>query len=301
MAYDVFLVYANEDKDTAALVARRLRALKFKVRFNKAGEKPTFDDKDARDALKSQSMLILWSKDAVQSDWVRAAASVGHSRSGMLVEAALDKTVPYEPFRNHKRFDISGFTPRNAVEGWYLTVEELGRRDGRKDLRAWIDIPNKDEDAKTAWLSEHPTDPLALHADALREKKRATKPAPAPAAAGAAALTASAIGQGPATAAPAPATARPVAAAATTPRKPEQPPALEADQTNDIEWLIPAVLAGIAALFYLSYLNRSQPLPRGPAIANAEFGINVCPAGTVPSNLLPAPILEPGPIINDTE
>ena len=67
MAYDVFLTYAPEDMDMANLVARRLRALKFKVRFNKKGEDPTFDDKDARDALKSQSMLVLWSENAVKS------------------------------------------------------------------------------------------------------------------------------------------------------------------------------------------------------------------------------------------
>jgi len=44
MAYDVFLAYAPEDMDMASLVARRLRALKFKVRFNKKGEDTTFDD-----------------------------------------------------------------------------------------------------------------------------------------------------------------------------------------------------------------------------------------------------------------
>ena len=116
MAYDVFLAYALEDMDMASLVARRLRALKFKVRFNKKGEGSTFDDKDARDALKSQSMLVLWSENAVKSDWVRAAASIGHSRPGSLAQVGLDETIPYEPFRLDKRYDLAGFTSRTTVE-----------------------------------------------------------------------------------------------------------------------------------------------------------------------------------------
>ncbi len=54
MAYDVFLVTVPEDFDMAKLVARRLRSLKFTVRFNqKQTEDDIFDAKDARDAGKS--------------------------------------------------------------------------------------------------------------------------------------------------------------------------------------------------------------------------------------------------------
>ncbi|MEO1475576.1 MAG: toll/interleukin-1 receptor domain-containing protein [Pseudomonadota bacterium] len=294
MAYDVFLAYAQADRDMAALVARRLRALKFKVRFSKREEDPTFDDKDARDALKSQSMLVIWSEAALTSDWVRAAASIGHSRPGTLIQTVLDDTVPYEPFQADKRYPLAGFTSRTTVEGWYNTVEELGRRDGRRDLRAWIDIPKKDEDAKTAWLEAHPTDPLARHAEAQKAKRFVAKPAPAAAAAGAAALTASAIGQGRESnggsviSSPAPATGSPKVAASVT------------DNTTGFDFIIPLVLAGIGLMLFLGYLWRSEPLET-PAIANLRQVVGTCPAGTVPENLIAPPILEPGPIINDTE
>jgi hypothetical protein len=98
MAYDVFLVTVPEDFDMAKLVARRLRSLKFTVRFNqKQTEDDIFDAKDARDAGKSGNMLVLWSENSVKNDWVRAAAAVGNSRDGMLVHAGIDKTIPYEP------------------------------------------------------------------------------------------------------------------------------------------------------------------------------------------------------------
>ncbi|MEL7128908.1 MAG: toll/interleukin-1 receptor domain-containing protein [Pseudomonadota bacterium] len=297
MAFDVFLAYAQDDRDMASLVARRLRALKFKVRFNRKEEEPTFDEKDARDAMKSQSMLVLWSEAALKSDWVRAAASIGHSRPGMLVQTSLDETIPYEPFRNDNRFDLSGFTSRTTVEGWYQTVDELGRRDGRKDLRAWIDIPTKDEDAKTDWLDAHPADPLALHAQALREKKLGIKPAPAAEAAGAAALAATAIGQG------RPASATPTTTTLATTGTPAKAAALATENEEDGGLLIPMILAGIAFMLFLAWYRSSDMVTPAPAIANANLGqfTQTCPAGTVPGNLIAPPTLEAGPIINDTE
>jgi hypothetical protein len=170
MAYDVFLVSANEDRDTAKLIARRLRALKLKVWFNQKQVDETFDAKDARNATNSTSMLVLWSENAVKSDWVRAAASVGHSRPGTLVQIALDKTIPYEPFRTAKRFSVAGMTSRKTPDGFYQAIEVLGSRDGRSDLREWMGFGSKDEDERADWLAEHPSDPLALHAKAQREK-----------------------------------------------------------------------------------------------------------------------------------
>ena len=285
MAYDVFLAYAPEDMDMASLVARRLRALKFKVRFNKKGEDPTFDDKDARDALKSQSMLVLWSEAALKSDWVRAAASVGHSRPGVLLQTVLDETIPYEPFRMDKRYELAGFTSRTNVEGWYQTAEELGRRDGRRDLRAWIDIPSKDEDGKTEWLAAHPTDPLALHANALRDKKLGVAPARSAAAAPAAALAASAIGTGKA------AEPAPVGVSTAT---------AVASEEGGFGWMIPLMLLGIGLLFLFGWLNGSKPLPRGGAVALTQL-VETCPAGSIPRNLIASETLEPGPIIIDTD
>lgn len=318
MAYDVFLVSADEDRDMAKLIARRLRALKFKVRFSQKDEGSTFDAKDARDTANSQSMLVLWSADAVKSDWVRAAASIGHSRPGMLVETSLDKTVPYEPFKSGKRFSLEGMTSRKTPEGFYKTVEELGRRDGRTDLREWMNFKSKEDDKRDAWLSDHPTDPLALDTEAKRKKALGIKPAPAAAAAGAAALAAASIGKGgPAastgaaslgagstasssaaslgsTTAPATAAAAPKAAATAAASYDHEDPGIGLGT-------ILACLAGIGAMLLLGYIYKSQPIPgnmvRGPAIANATFG--TCPTGQVPASLVK--VLETGPIVDDTK
>ena len=281
MAYDVFLVSALEDRDMANLVARRLRALKFKVRLDKKQTDDTFDQKDARDALHSQSMLVLWSQSAVRSNWVRAAASIGESREGMLIETTLDGVKPYEPFSTHKRFDLDGFTSRTTVDGFYKVVDELARRDGRTDLRKWMSFESKDETRKKAWLDAHPTDPLALAAKKKRERELGIKPAPAAAAAGAAALAAS--------------TLRAERA------KPVGTSTLPQENLDAGGWVVPAILAMIGLMLVFGWINRSEPRS-GPAIANAIPMTQmraVCPAGQMPASLLRT--LDHGQIIDDTE
>lgn len=289
MAYDVFVVSALEDRDMANLVVRRLRALKFKCWFDKKQTDTTFDQKDARNALNSQSMLVLWSKDAVVSDWVRAAASVGNSRPGMLLEIGLDDTIPYEPFSINKRHSLQGMTTRTTVEGFYEIIEELGRRDGRTDLREWLQFGKDDEDKKAAWLENHPSDPLALAEAKKREKEAEQKEAPKAAAALATTAAVSApakpiqdeaigedgvIGSGygpgvgkvpgtpgapyvPGRKGPAGVYASPPASEQSAEPAPVTANSQPADGLG--RWMIAGILIGIFALFLLSGLLRTSP------------------------------------------
>jgi hypothetical protein len=291
MAYDVFLVSAIEDRDMAKLVARRLRSLKFKVWFDQKQTDNTFDAKDARNAGNSRHMLVMWSEHAVKSDWVRAAASVGHSRPGMLAQVSLDKTIPYEPFKSDKRFSIEGMTSRKTPEGFYKMIEELAQRDGRSDLREWMNFGSKDEEAREDWLAAHPDDPLAIDARKKREKAMGIKPAPAAETASAAALAKASVKSQPSSSGSA---SRPVS------------PAVPAGSDPlGMGWgTIAAVAAAVFAMFFLSWIFRSQtitaPMHAGaPGVGNAYVLQEACPAGQVPASLMK--VLEPGPIINDTE
>lgn len=302
MTYDVFLVSAIGDRDIARLVARRLRALKFRVWLDQKQEDETFDAKDARDALNSQTMLVLWSASAVKSDWVRAASAVGHSRPGMLVEAALDRTIPYEPFRTHKRFVLDAMTSRKSPPAFADLVDELGRRQGRSDLRAWNAFGSQDEDKRLDWLAAHPNDPLAVDARKKRDRDLGLKPAPAREAIGAAALAAASLrGTGPA----------PPPGSALTPPRSSGAAALASNGAIASAKLageavgfgtIMAVSLAITGMLILAWAFRSEPAPGGPvlqpALANASLAAEACPVGTVPRSLLR--VLEPGAIIDDT-
>ena len=291
MAYDVFLVSAIEDRDMAKLVARRLRSLKFKVWFDQKQVDNTFDAKDARNAGNSKHMLVMWSEHAVKSDWVRAAASVGHSRPGMLAQVSVDKTIPYEPFKSDKRFSIEGMTSRKTPEGFYKLIEELGQRDGRSDLREWMGYVSKDEEAREDWLTAHPDDPLAIDAKKKREKAMGIKPAPAAETASAAALAKASV--------------KPHVASSGPGQRPTSSAAPATSDPLGMGWgTIAAVGAAVFAMFFLSWIFRSQtitaPVYAGaPGVGNAYVLQEACPAGQVPASLMK--VLEPGPIVNDTE
>ncbi|WP_291076850.1 toll/interleukin-1 receptor domain-containing protein [Hyphomonas sp.] len=291
MAYDVFLVSAIEDRDMAKLVARRLRSLKFKVWFDQKQTDTTFDAKDARNAGNSKYMLVMWSEHAVKSDWVRAAASVGHSRPGMLAQVSLDKTIPYEPFKSDKRFSIEGMTSRKMPEGFYKVVEELGARDGRSDLRQWMGFGSKDEEAREDWLAAHPDDPLAIDAKKKREKAMGIKPAPAAETASAAALAKASV--------------KPATTATSSASRPARPVGEPEKPDLGMGWgTIAAVAAAVFAMFLLSWIFRSQTITApvqaaAPGVGNAYTLTEACPAGEVPASLLR--VLEPGPIVNDTD
>jgi hypothetical protein len=300
MSYDVFLVSALEDRDIAKLIARRLRALKFRVWLDQKQEDDTFDAKDARDVANSRHVLVLWSENAVKSDWVRAAASIGHSRPGALVEAGLDKTIPYDPFRLHDRFALEGLTSRKSPPGFADMIDELGRRQDRSGLREWMAYGAQDEDQRVDWLLAHPNDPLALDAKKKRDRDLGIKPAPAREAIGAAALAAASMRMSPPP--PPAALVSPTRPAATSPLASNGAIASAnlADDAMGFGTML-AVALSIAAMLFLAWLFRSQPVTPStvlPAVGNARLVNAACPVGTVPRELVR--VLEPGQIIDDT-
>jgi len=295
--YDVFLVNALADSEKANLIVRRLRALKFKVRYDKKREHTTPTPKDYRDADNAQTVLVLWSKDACDtsqsdSDWVHAIAHHARSKDGVLLQVGLDKTVPDEPFSDDKRFALSGMGPRKLVSGYYDLVDELGRRDGRKDLGDWIDLKASDKDGKAVWKENHPTDPLSQ----VPASKAKAKPKPAAASVPKAAASVAVASAASAVAAPA-AAAPQILPPITPPRVPVQ----TQDQLGPI--MLGAVGVIIIGMLIMSAgMRTKQGLPAA-ALGGAAL-VEQCPAGQMPAYLLddatPRP-LEPGPIIDDTE
>lgn len=292
MAYDVLLVAAIEDSDRATVIARRLRALKFRVRFDAGRDHTTPSSRDLGDCNKASNVLVLWSSvssdtSRPDSDWVHAMAHLARSRDGALVQASLDETVPDEPFDKDRRFDLAGLTSRKTPEGFYRLVELIGQRDGRRDLRAWMKLPASDEAGKAAWKEAHPTDPLS-HAGkrgAARKKPEGkSKAKPASVQTGAAASAA--------------ATAR-IADASSGHRISLNPPTPERDfypeqaAGRSKAILIPVCL-GILAMMAGAWTVRSEPLePGGSQDGPVEIRTvaAACPAGQVPRSLVHGTLL----------
>ncbi len=297
MKYDVFLVSAIADLEKAEMVARRLRALKFKVRFDKKREHTIATPKDVKDANDSKSVLVLWSKTACDttlpdSDWVHAMAHQARARPDVLLQAGLDRAKPDEPFDQDMRASFIGLEPRKVVKGFRDVAVAIGEKTKRTDLDQWLSFTARQKDEKAAWLKAHRRDPLAIAEAEKRKRKAAAKKA--------------------ATAATAPGTAKSmplpeVTKSSRTVRpkpaplrlKPPVPPTYIEREISSGQIMIGAISAGIAVLFLFSYLSRSTPSGL-PGIANAGPVLTQqCPPGQIPAGLLDP--LAHGEIIDDTE
>lgn len=327
MSYDVFLVAAptkEKDREMAKLVVRRLRSMKMRVWYDAKAEDDVFDAKEARAIERSDAMLVLWSKAAVDSNFVRGAAAQGYSLAKdtdrkekyLFLQAALDDVVPYDPYSVDDLEDLSGFTTRTNTEGWFAIVEALEKFQGRKDLKEWLLIPTKDREAQDAWRDAHPDDRLAVKGTPPGQKKAATGAAAAAtgAAAGAAAGAASTRGAAAGDKAPAePAVAKPPAApkpspastAATTQlsaRSSAPSAAIVREPAGGGAGTIAMILALIALMFLLAWLFRSLQAPRTaglPPVAGAQY--LTCPPGTLPRDVFQSRLLEPAPVIDDSQ
>lgn len=297
MKFDVFLASAKDDEAMADLVVRRLKALKFKVRYDKRRTHTEPAPRDTRDINQARSVVVLWSEAACdktnpESDWVHAMAHTARARADALVQIGLDATVPDEPFDADHRYQIAGMTTRTTPEDFYLFIESLAERAGRTDLRDWLMIPAKDKAAQEAWRQAHPNDPLAKKGEPVGKKKADASAPPKPAKAAQASEAA------PRPARPAPRAAAAVAAAPVRAASPAAVSRSDEDTTgNATLWFL---LAGVAVMFLLAYAFRTlqATTPAMPAISNALL-CGECPPGTMPRAAFET--LEPGPIINDTE
>ena len=310
MSYDVFVVAALEDRDMAKLVTRRLRGLKMRVWYDAKSTDDVFDAKESRAIDRSKAMIVLWSENAVKSSFVRAAAGQGYSKiqeGYPFIQAALDDVVPYEPYSTDERHELVGFTSRTNTEGWFGIVSLLEKQQGRKHLKDWLLIPTKDRDAQDAWRDKPPKAPLAQKGQPVGVKKTEPKAASAAAGTAAAAATAATKTTAKTTTPKSPPATQAARTSATDPVKPAEPAKVAAapitSDDGDLakDGLIWWMLAAIAALFLLAYLVRTvQARPSGlPAVANTVYA--TCPAGTIPRNLLDERLLQPGPIVDDTE
>ncbi len=321
MPHDVMIASAMADRAKAELLAKRLRALKFKVRYDARREHTTPTSRDLNDCNRSSVVLVLWSKaacntDSPDSDWVHAMAHLARSRPKALMQAGLDATVPDDPFDKDDRFKLGGMGPKKIPNGLYELVDALGTKKKRADLVDWMKLGTRDAEGKQAWKAEHPKDPLAL---AGKPKKKAAPPQTKAKPAATAAIAAEEATElsppiGPSAADGAKIKLNPprTPAPAKTQLAYKRPhPATLHDDTDEIEtgWkMLGPILAGIALMMVLAYGLRAQTGPGGnssmPAIANASLApayAETCPQGQVPRSLLETGVLRPGPIVDDTE
>lgn len=122
---DIFISYARSAASQAQAVAAALRSLGYAVWLD--DELPahrTFAEVIEERLRAAKAVVVIWSDEAVKSQWVRAEADVGRG-AGTLVQLSIDGVVPPLPFNQIQCADMNGWTGDTSSPGWRKVVASV--------------------------------------------------------------------------------------------------------------------------------------------------------------------------------
>jgi adenylate cyclase len=115
---DVFISYARSTVKQAEQIDMALEALGYRVwRDDELPAHRTFSEVIEENLRAAKAVVVVWSADAVKSQWVRAEANVAR-RSGTLVQLSVDGTSPPLPFSEIECADLAGWAGDLDTPGW---------------------------------------------------------------------------------------------------------------------------------------------------------------------------------------
>lgn len=127
---DIFISYARATEAEAQRIAEALRALGFGVwRDDEIPAHKAFGRVLEERLAAAKAVLVLWSADAAQSDYVRSEASRARSM-GKLVQLTLDKSPLPMPFDQIQCADLKGWTGDAEAAGWRKVVSSVAELTG---------------------------------------------------------------------------------------------------------------------------------------------------------------------------
>ena len=131
---DVFISYASEDRDRAAQLASALGAFGWSVWWDRkiiTGQ--AFDQAIEHELENAKSVIVLWSKHSIGSEWVKNEAAVASER-GVLVPATIESVkLPLE-FRRKQTADLNDWKGEPSHSGFQALCEGVTNTIGRAPL-----------------------------------------------------------------------------------------------------------------------------------------------------------------------
>jgi hypothetical protein len=147
---DVFISYKSDDRAVARLYADALSREGISAWWDpvlRTGE--TYDDVIERNLREASIVIVLWSPRSVKSKWVRAEATIGERKGGLL-PVLIEQCERPIAFELTQTADLRGWSGDRADARW---VEFIG------DLRAAVSTRQAEIRAHTA---PAPPDPLTV-------------------------------------------------------------------------------------------------------------------------------------------
>lgn len=122
---DVFISYSKSDQAIARRVAKALEAAGHDVWWDdQLPAHRTYSEVIEKRLAEAKAVVVLWSKSAAQSQWVRAEADFARS-AGKLAQAQLDDGLPPMPFNQVQCADLKGWRGSAKHSGWFKLKDSV--------------------------------------------------------------------------------------------------------------------------------------------------------------------------------
>lgn len=121
----IFISYARSTKDQAQLLAKMLRAEGCDVWLDDAlPAHRAYADVIEERLREAKAVVVIWSSDAVRSQWVRAEADYARN-AGTLVQLSIDGAIPPLPFNQIHCAQLSGWDGDKDSSVWRTIMESV--------------------------------------------------------------------------------------------------------------------------------------------------------------------------------
>ena len=121
----VFVSYARPSEPQAQRVAETLRAAGYEVwRDDELPAHRAYSDVIEERLKLANAVVVLWTAEAVKSQWVRAEADAARS-AGILVQVTVDGTLPPMPFNQTQCANLQDWDGRVEAAGWRKLIASV--------------------------------------------------------------------------------------------------------------------------------------------------------------------------------
>jgi adenylate cyclase len=122
---EVFISYARSTASQAKEVANALRVLGYSVwRDDDLPAHRSYADVIDERLRSAKAVVVIWSAEALKSQWVRAEADVAR-KAGTLVQLNIDGTIPPLPFDQIQCAEMNGWSGDTDAPGWRKIVASI--------------------------------------------------------------------------------------------------------------------------------------------------------------------------------
>jgi hypothetical protein len=159
---DLFISYSRNDRERCTAIRDALTALRVQVWSDaRIGAGSSFDREIEREIAAARALLVLWSEDSVESDWVRNEARTGKEQDRLVATQIAPCQLPLE-FRSVQAELLPEGAEGTGHPAWLNVLSRIGELVDRPGLAEYARLRAGGtlEDWKR-WLARHPADPLA--------------------------------------------------------------------------------------------------------------------------------------------